>query len=72
MWQRQPLTAVLRNFLRVNAQIHNLDKQKTTPARITLGSICDAALTGTPDVAELNFFLVGVTEKLRGKNSTKI
>ena len=30
------ITAVLCNFLRVNAQIHNLDKQKTTQGRKTL------------------------------------
>lgn len=30
------LTPSKRNFLRVNAQMHNLDKQKTTPAWKTL------------------------------------
>ncbi len=32
----QPITAVLPNFLRVNAQMHNLDKQKTRQGRKTL------------------------------------
>lgn len=36
MCDAQQLTPNKRNFLRVNAQIHNLDKQKTTPAWITL------------------------------------
>ena len=29
----EAVTAVLRNFLRVNAQMYNLDKQKTVPRR---------------------------------------
>ena len=33
---RQPITASKRNFLRVNAQMHNLVKQKTTSACKTL------------------------------------
>lgn len=33
------LTAPTGNFLRVNAQMHNLDKQKTTSSRKTLATI---------------------------------
>lgn len=37
--KRQPLTPSKSNFLRVNAQMCNLDKQKTTSARKTLAVI---------------------------------
>jgi hypothetical protein len=36
------ITASKHNFLRVNAQMYNLDKQKTTPACNPLGAICRA------------------------------
>ena len=37
--QTDPLTPSKHNFLRVSAQMHNLDKQKTTPAWKTLAPI---------------------------------
>jgi len=37
--QQQPLTANSLHFLRINAQMHNLDKQKTAQIRIPLCAI---------------------------------
>jgi hypothetical protein len=39
VWRLQPLTANSLHFLRVSAQMHNLDKQKTAQIRIPLYAI---------------------------------
>ena len=45
----QPLTAVLLHFLRVNAQMRNLDKQKTAQGRKTLVLTADNKATAQAD-----------------------
>ena len=45
VWRLQPITAPKPNFLRVNAQMHNLDKQKTVPRRQPLPAMLTDHLT---------------------------